>query len=177
MLRCLLVISCNLVSFQKLLSSNLLIKSFMSTPRTPFTIEAVVKRCSEKKAFLLEISQNSQENTFARVFLLIKLEARPGFNQYSYHQRSFSGVLIHIFKYQKQTLNFKQLRNQKIKFSPQNMFALKEFETTTREIRLVMVRLWTVYLCASMLWKCISGFSGFILIFLHWQYFVQLTAK
>ena len=32
--KCLFVISCNLISFQKLLSSNFLIKSFMSTPRT-----------------------------------------------------------------------------------------------------------------------------------------------
>ena len=34
MLKYLFVISCNLISFQNLLSSNLLIKSFMSTPRT-----------------------------------------------------------------------------------------------------------------------------------------------
>ena len=36
--------------------------------------EAVVQRCSVKKAFL-EISQNSQENTCARVSFLIKLKA------------------------------------------------------------------------------------------------------
>ena len=35
--------------------------------------EAVVQRCSVKKVFL-EISQNSQENNRARVFLLIKLQ-------------------------------------------------------------------------------------------------------
>ena len=35
-------------------------------------IEAVARRCSVKKVFL-EISQNSQENTFARVSFLIKL--------------------------------------------------------------------------------------------------------
>ena len=34
--------------------------------------EAVAQRCSVKKVFL-EISQNSQENTFARVSFLIKL--------------------------------------------------------------------------------------------------------
>ena len=34
MLKYLFLISCNLISFQNLLSSNLLIKSFMSTPRT-----------------------------------------------------------------------------------------------------------------------------------------------
>ena len=36
--------------------------------------EAVVQRCSVKKVFL-EISQNSQENTCARVSFLIKLQA------------------------------------------------------------------------------------------------------
>ena len=37
-------------------------------------IEAVVQTCSVKKVFL-EISQNSQENTFATVSFLIKLQA------------------------------------------------------------------------------------------------------
>ena len=37
-------------------------------------IEADVKRCSVEKVFL-EISQNSQENTYARVSILIKLQA------------------------------------------------------------------------------------------------------
>ena len=36
--------------------------------------EAVAQRCSVKKMFL-EISQNSQENTCARVSFLIKLQA------------------------------------------------------------------------------------------------------
>ena len=36
---------------------------------------AVAQRCSVKKVFL-EISQNSQENTSARVSFLIKLHAR-----------------------------------------------------------------------------------------------------
>ena len=36
-------------------------------------LEAVVQRCSVKKVFL-EISQNSQENTCARVSFLIKLQ-------------------------------------------------------------------------------------------------------
>ena len=36
--------------------------------------EAVAKRCSVKKVFL-KISQNSQENTCARVSFLIKLQA------------------------------------------------------------------------------------------------------
>ena len=35
--------------------------------------EAIVQRCSVKKVFL-EISQNSQENTCARVSFLIKLQ-------------------------------------------------------------------------------------------------------
>ena len=34
--------------------------------------EAVAKKCSVKKVFL-EISQNSQENTYARISFLIKL--------------------------------------------------------------------------------------------------------
>ena len=37
-------------------------------------IEVVVQRCSVKKVFL-EISQNSQENTYTRVSFLIKLQA------------------------------------------------------------------------------------------------------
>ena len=37
-------------------------------------VEAVVQSCSVKKVFL-EISQNSQENTCARVSFLIKLQA------------------------------------------------------------------------------------------------------
>ena len=36
--------------------------------------EAVAQRCSVEKVFL-EISQNSQENTCARVYFLIKLQA------------------------------------------------------------------------------------------------------
>ena len=38
------------------------------------SIGAVVQRCLAKKVFL-EISQNSQENTCARAYLLIKLQA------------------------------------------------------------------------------------------------------
>ena len=37
--------------------------------------EVVVQRCSVKK-FFLKISQNSQENTCARVSILIKLQAQ-----------------------------------------------------------------------------------------------------
>ena len=37
-------------------------------------LEAVAKRCSVQKVFL-EISQNSQENTCARVSFLIKMQA------------------------------------------------------------------------------------------------------
>ena len=43
---------------------------------TIFKSEAVAQRCSVKKVFL-EILQNLQENTCARVSLLIKLQARP----------------------------------------------------------------------------------------------------
>ena len=49
--------------------------SLTLTDRMRSTItEAVVWRCSVKKVFL-EISQNSQENTCARVSFLIKLQA------------------------------------------------------------------------------------------------------
>ena len=41
------------------------------------TLEAVVQSCSVKKVFL-EISQNSLENTSARVSFLIKLQASGG---------------------------------------------------------------------------------------------------
>ena len=44
--------------------------------KNAFLLEAVVWRCSVKKMFL-EILQNSQENTRARVSFLIKLQARP----------------------------------------------------------------------------------------------------
>ena len=37
------------------------------------TIEAVIQRCHLKKVFL-EISQNSQESSYARVSFLIKLQ-------------------------------------------------------------------------------------------------------
>ena len=47
----------------------------------PEHIEAVVQRCSVKKVFL-EISQNSQENTCARVSFLIKLQT-SGFLTYT----------------------------------------------------------------------------------------------
>ena len=40
-----------------------------------FDAEAVARRCSVKKVFL-EISQNSQENTCARDYFLIKLQAK-----------------------------------------------------------------------------------------------------
>ena len=42
-----------------------------------FSSEAVTQRCSVKKLFP-EISQNSQENTCARVSLLLKLQAKVG---------------------------------------------------------------------------------------------------
>ena len=38
--------------------------------------EAVAQRCSVKKVFLIEILQNLQENTCARVSLLMKLQAK-----------------------------------------------------------------------------------------------------
>ena len=46
---------------------------------TFLTPEAVTQRCSVRKVFL-EISQNSQENTFAKVSFLIKLQALFSFS-------------------------------------------------------------------------------------------------
>ena len=42
-----------------------------------WSIDAVVQRCSVKKKFL-KISQNSQENTCAKISFLIKLQASAG---------------------------------------------------------------------------------------------------
>ena len=55
-------------AFQIAYESNLM--SCLTVSENP---EAVVQRCSVKKVFL-EISQNSQENTCARVTFLIKLQ-------------------------------------------------------------------------------------------------------
>ena len=61
--------------------------------------EAVVRRCSVEKVFL-ESSQNSQENTCARVSFLIKLQARKhlcqGLQLY-YKRDSGTGVFLWIF--------------------------------------------------------------------------------
>ena len=62
-------------------SANTLIIDFKQSSKSFIQIknnrgqEAVVQRCSIKKVFL-EISQNSQENTCARVSFSIKLQAR-----------------------------------------------------------------------------------------------------
>ena len=48
-------------------------------------IEAVAQRCSVKEVFL-KISQNSQENTCARVYFLIKLQASPSYSNQSINQ-------------------------------------------------------------------------------------------
>ena len=50
------------------------VSSTIRYPKSFLNIEAVAQRCPVKKVFL-EISQNSQENTCARVSFLIKLEA------------------------------------------------------------------------------------------------------
>ena len=61
-------------------------------------LEAVVQRCSVKK-LLLEISQNSQENTCARVSFLIKLQAASVFqsiNIITYNSSRNREILLHI---------------------------------------------------------------------------------
>ena len=51
-----------------------MLQLFNNNRETMLHAEAVVQSCSVKKVFL-EISQNSQENTCARVSFLIKLQA------------------------------------------------------------------------------------------------------
>ena len=60
------------VSWEDVLRFDFAVESYF----TYYHTKAVVWRCSVKKV-LLEISQNTQENTCARVFLLIKLQAPP----------------------------------------------------------------------------------------------------
>ena len=50
------------------------LKCYPSVTPAPIDLEAAVQRCSVKNVFL-EISQSSQENTWARVSYLIKLQA------------------------------------------------------------------------------------------------------
>ena len=51
-----------------------MLQLFNNNRETMLHAEAVVQSCSVKKVFL-EISQNSQENTCARISFLIKLQA------------------------------------------------------------------------------------------------------
>ena len=57
-----------------ILTSDILFLLIKPKPEIAGLIEAVAQRCSLKKVFL-EISQNSQENTCARVPFVIKLQA------------------------------------------------------------------------------------------------------
>ena len=59
-----------------------------------FGTKAVARRCSIKKVFL-EISQNSQENTCARVSFLIKLKA---FGTMFYKEQARNFLLMIIFE-------------------------------------------------------------------------------
>ena len=69
--------------------------------------EAVVQRCSVKKVFL-EISQNSQENTFARVSFLIKLQAKV---YYFIKKETLAQVFFcEFFELSKNTFFIEQLR-------------------------------------------------------------------
>ena len=60
--------------------------------------EVVVQRCSVKKVFL-EILQNSQENTYARVSFLVKLQARPGLWLWVLSVLSFVSFLRFCFEF------------------------------------------------------------------------------
>ena len=55
------------------------------------------QRCSEEKVFL-EISQNSQKNTYVRVSFLIKLQASGIFIKKEAFAQMFSGEFCEIFK-------------------------------------------------------------------------------
>ena len=56
-------------------------------------IEAVIQRCSVKQVFL-EISQNLQEDTCARVSFLIKLKARGIFYRPPFFQNTSGRLLL-----------------------------------------------------------------------------------
>ena len=63
--------------FRQVFKNTFLIGQLQATAfayKNLWNVEAVVQSCSAKKLFL-EISQNSQENTCARVSFLIKLQA------------------------------------------------------------------------------------------------------
>ena len=70
--------------------TNGLRETFLSI-KSEFITEAVTQRCSVKKIFL-EISQNSHENTCARVSFLIELQAL-GLQLY-YKRDSGAGVFL-----------------------------------------------------------------------------------
>ena len=60
--------------------------------------QAVVRRCSVKKVFL-KTSQNSQESTYARVYILIKLQALESpFIKKETLAQMFSGEFCKIYK-------------------------------------------------------------------------------
>ena len=87
------------------------------------TLEAVVQSCSVKKVFL-EISQNSLENTSARVSFLIKLKKRlwhrcfpvnfVKFLRTPFLQNTFVGCFCHIY--------FKEMRHSEIEYILVNSF-------------------------------------------------------
>ena len=89
----------------KQIENCLLLLGFPTTnfpSKKKINIEAVAQTCSVRKVFL-EISQNSRENTCARVSILIKLQAWPKktFLNRSSHRRCSvrKGVLRNVAKF------------------------------------------------------------------------------
>ena len=76
----------------KLIVHKIYISKLLLWNNCNIVIEAVTWRCSVKKVFL-EIWQNSQENTCARVSFLIKLQTRPGGCFWSHYLFSFKRQL------------------------------------------------------------------------------------
>ena len=86
---------------KKLLLEHFFSLGITQTTNQNLVAEAVVQRCSVKKMFL-EISQNSQENTCARVSFLIKLQTDT---ERSYILKNYSFQLLVYLRINPQSLN------------------------------------------------------------------------
>ena len=82
----LFVISCNLVSFQKLLSSNLLIKSIMSTPRTHSHDRSSRQVVFCKKGVLINLTKITGKHLCQSLF----------FNKLQFYQKRDSGTVVFL---------------------------------------------------------------------------------
>ena len=82
----LFVISCNLVSFQKLLSSNFLIKSIMSTPRTHSHDRSSRQVVFCKKGVLINLTKITGKHLCQSLF----------FNKLQFYQKRDSGTVVFL---------------------------------------------------------------------------------